>query len=1054
MQAPRAHLHLISAISFVLLPFTLIAQRTISGSISTADEGAPLPGVNILVKWSSIGSVSDIQGRYQIEVPDTASMLVISFVGYETQEIGIVNESVIDIAMNQDPIALQEVVITALGIPKEKRSLGYATQNLNGEDLSRVKDGNIVNGFAGKIAGLQVTGNTSSVGGSANMTLRGINSITGNNQPLFVVDGTPVDNSNYNGGRTQRGGGGMDWGNTAMDINPDDIETVTVLKGANAAALYGSRAANGVIMISTKQGSNRKGVGVTFSSSLFANRAAILPDYQNEYGGGYSQEFDVYNNEPIVTSRADESWGPRMEGQMVRQWHSWFPDDPDYGKMTPFSPHPNNVEDFYETGITTNNSLSFEGGNENTQFRLGYTHYRESGIIPNALLKRHTIALTASSGLTERLKVSTGINLISSTNDGVPGQGLYHRQGNVVTSFNMFFQRQLDMNKLKNYKTADGKDRSWNIRSPNNLEPVYWENPYWVINQSLQNMSRNRLYGNVSLSYKFAEGLTLQGWARADFYTQREEERIGSFSIPDDRYSESIRENGDTNFELLLRYRGRMGQSWSFEVNAGSNSRRDTYFHNNGATVGGLTVSNLFNLEASVDRPNISDIKMEKVVNSVYGSAHIGFKNMLFLDASIRNDWSSTLPIENNSYLYPSFSANWVFSELIASQWLTLGKLRASWAQVGNDTNPYQLEIAYSNEANYGDLPAYFLSGSLPNANLKPERINTWELGLETAFFKHRLGFDITYYHITSYDQILTLDVSSSSGFYRASVNAGEITNEGLELELNGHIIQSINGFNWQLGFNWAQNKNKVVSLSDGLTNRYLARTEGVFISATVGKPYGTFVTDGFEYHENGERIVDGNGIFRRSSNQEFGSYLPDWFGGIVNTFSYKGFSLYALIDFRKGGQVFSMTNYFGNSSGLMQETVGLNDRGNPVRDHPDEGGGIRSDGVFDDGTPNDIYVDARTYWDNMRRRREYYLYDASYVKLREFRFAYQFPKSLIGPFTNIDVALVGRNLLIIHKNIPHLDPETTYSAGNIQGFEGGQHPSIRSFGFSLELGI
>jgi len=1032
---------------------TIYAQRIVTGSVTTAENGNPLPGVNIAVSGHSIGTVSDMSGFYELEIPDGDIILVFSFVGMKPISVEVGNQSVIDIEMASDIQQLSEIVVTSLGITKEKKSLGYAVQKLPGESLSDVKDGNIVNSFAGKIAGVQVTGNSGTVGGSSRIILRGINSLSGNNQPLFIVDGTPVDNSNYNDYRTQLGNGGNDYGNAGMDINPDDVESVTVLKGANAAALYGSRAGNGVIMITTKKGSKRKGIGVTFSTGVSVKKPAVLPDYQNEYGGGYKQSFDLYNGEPVVNYNADESWGPKMEGQMVRQWYSWFPDDPDYGQLTPFLPHPDNIKDFYETGIITNNNISLEGGNENTRFRLGYTNYRESGIMPNDQLKRNSIALVASSDLTDGLTISTNINFVNTNHDGIPGSGYSPRQGNVVTSYNQWFQRQLDMNKLKNYKTADGRQRPWNIISPTNLNPAWWDNPYWVLYESPQNMKRQRVFGNVSLAYEFTKGLTLQGWYRTDYYQDRREERVASNSWEIDYYGKWIISSREDNFEILLQYNTVLGNDWNLSANLGANSRRNTRNFDGGNTVGGLNVPNFFNLQASNDRPDIIDYYSEKVVNSVYGSLNLGYKGMLFLDGSLRNDWSSTLPEKNNSYLYPSISGTWLFSELLNSQFFSLGKIRVSWAQVGNDTDPYQLNITYSSDPNYGNLPVYRLPNTIPNAELKPERITTKELGVELGFFNNRLEFDVTYYSISSINQILPLDVTATNGYHFAMINAGEMTNKGWEVMFNSRVIESAGGFNWDFGINWARNVNEVVKLAEGQTNYRIGGAWGASINAKIGQPYGTWTTVGFEYNEKGERIVDANGYFKWVLNQDFGSYLPDWTGGIINTFTYKGITLYALIDFQKGGQVYSVSNGFGDYTGLTIVTAGNNDKGNPQRDDPADGGGWRADGVFEDGEPNNIYIESIEYW-KYAIMPEYYLYDASYLKLRELRIAYLFPRKISGPFTNIELSFISRNLAILYKNIPNVDPETAYGSDNIQGFENGQHPSTRIFGFNLKLGL
>lgn len=1053
---------LILPVLFLFALGTSTAQdRTVSGKVTSTEDGSSLPGVNVVVKGTTNGTVTDIDGSFKLSVPADAGTLVFSFIGLETQEIEIGSQSTINALMVSDVTQLGEVVVTALGITREKRSLGYSVQELDGEDVAAVKDANIVNSLAGKIAGVQVSGATGTVGGSSRIIIRGINSIDGNNQPLFVVDGTPIDNSNYNTSNTQSGSGGIDYGNSSADINPDDIETISVLKGASAAALYGSRAANGVILITTKTGKSRQGLGVSFTTGLTANTVAVLPEYQNLYGGGYGQTFADYNGEPVVNYAADESWGPKMDGTPVRQWYSWYPDDPNYGQMTPFNPHPDNVKNFYETGITTNNNLAITGGNDKTQFRMSYTNFRQSGTIPEAQLARNTLGINAITKLSDKLTVSTSASFVNTDNQGMPGQGYGNDAGNVVTSFNQWFQRQIDMEQLKNYKTADGKDRTWNISSPTNLDPLYWENPYWVLKESPAQMQRNRIFGNVGVGYKLMEGLTVKAWARTDSYTDRRQEQIASGSIPQDKYSESVRQLRENNYEFLAQYNTNIGDNISLAVNLGANSRQQSYYNNTMTTVGGLSVPNFFNVNASIDRPSITDYKENKTVNSLYGSASFGWNGMVFIDASLRNDWSSTLPEDNNSYLYPAVTGSFVFSEVLNASAISLGKLRASWSQVGNDTSPYRTGISYSSQNNYGNQPAYAVPNGLNNPNLRPELITSTELGLEMNFLSNRVGFDFTYYSIEASDQILSLDVPATSGYTSTVVNAGLLTNKGFEVMLSGTPFANNSGFNWDINVNWAKNTNQVVELAEGLDNYQIA-SWGPSINARVGEPYGSWTTDGFTYTnedaENGERIVGSNGLYVRQTNQNYGSYLPDWTGGVMNRFSYKGINLSVLVDFQKGGQLYSVTNRYGNYSGLMAETAETNANGMNYRDPIVDGGGVLAEGVVDNGdgtfSPNATYVTAEAYFQHLRTRREYYLYDASFVKLREMKLSYTFPSSIFNntPFQSLEIAFVGRNLAILHKNVPNVDPEAAYGSGNIQGFENGQHPSTRSYGFSLNV--
>ncbi|SDL05254.1 TonB-linked outer membrane protein, SusC/RagA family [Catalinimonas alkaloidigena] len=1038
------------------------AQKTVSGRVTSEADGVALPGVNVLVKGTTAGTITDYDGKYQLEVPSSATTLVFSFIGMTSQEVELGNRSVVDVVMSEDAKQLSEVVVTALGIEREEKALGYAVQEIDGSALTTVKETNVVNSLAGRVAGVQIKGSPGNMGGSASINIRGIRSVSGNNQPLFIIDGTPISNDNFNSDDTQGADGGRDYGNAAQDINPDDIANISVLKGPSATALYGSRAANGVILITTKSGKNKKGIGVSLNSTTTFESVMALPEFQNEYGGGYKQEFDTYNGQPIVNYAADESWGPRMDGTPVRQWYSWFEDDPDYGQLTPFVAHPNNVRDFFETGITSSNNIAITGSTDNTSMRLSYTRLDQKGVIPNSTMARNTVAFSGESKLTDKLTVGVKANYVGNSAKGRPGTGYGADAGNVVTSFRQWFQRQIDIDKLKNYETPDGLDRTWNINSPNNLDPLYWENPYWVLNKSYETDSRERLFGNIYASYQLLPSLKVTGWARTDFYTDRRDDRIASGSIPQDMYQEDVRQVREDNFEFLAQYNTNFGDNFSLGVNLGANSRRNTYQRNYNRTVGGLSVPNYFNIGASIDRPEITDYSEEKRVNSLYGSANLGFYNVVFVEASLRNDWSSSLPPENNSYLYPSASVSFAFSELLpSSSVFSFGKVRAGWAQVGTDTDPYRVYNTYTPSDNYGSLPAFAQPNTLNNRDLKPEQSTSYELGLDTRFFNGRIGLDLTYYNNISINQIIPLAVSGTSGYDEAIINAGEIRNNGIEVMLSGTPIQG--AFTWDIGLNWARNRNEIVELADGLDN-ILLYSWGVTLNARKGEPYGVLVGDAIKRDAQGRKLVDGEGNYVRETNKVYGSVLADYTGGITNTFTYKGFHMNVLIDFQKGGKFYSVSNRYGTYSGLLIETVGNNALGNPMRDpvlvDEDTGeplpnsGGILADGVLEDGTPNTTYVDAQNYWKNLRNYREEFTYDASFAKLRQLNFGYTFPKSMYKslPFQSISLDFVGRHLAILWKKAPNVDPETALGSGNIQGFENGQLPSVRSMGFNLKV--
>ena len=1032
----------------------LLDEIEVKGKV-VSEENEPLPGVNVIIKGTSNGTVTDIDGTFSLSVPDENSILVFSFIGLVNLEVVVGNQSNIEVVMQEDSRQLSEVVVTALGIQREERSLGYSVQNINTNGIEEARETNFVNALQGKVAGVQIAGANGNIGGSSRILIRGASSVSGNNQPLFVVDGTPIDNSNFNSDDTQKANGGIDYGNAAQDINPDDIASVSILKGPSAAALYGSRAANGVILITTKSGKGTKGIGVSINSNTTFSKVSILPDYQDEYGGGYKQEFDIYNGEPIVATQADESWGPRLEGQLVRHWDSFYPDSPEYGKLRSWVPQPDNVKNFYETGVNLSNNVAVSAGGEKASVRLSYTNLDQQGVFPFSSMQRNSFSLSTDASITDKFTASARINYMKSSVKGRPVTGDYIGDGaqSVQSSFNTWFQRQLDLKRLKQTTTADGLQRLWNLSGPEDLSPFYWNNPYWELQNASNQDQRERIYGNVSLSYEITEHLKVTGWVRTDFYDDRREAwtPIGHVNISS--YSEDVRKVSENNFEFLAQYsRDLFANSLSLNVNLGANKRIQEMYRNYGKTNGGLSVPDFYSLEASKDRPTIDDNFEERTVNSIYGSVNLGFRDIVYLDGSLRNDWSSTLPVDNNSYLYPSLSGSFVVSELLPVNGF-FAKVRAGWARVGNDTDPYRLYQIYEPFGSFGSIPLFTVPNTLNNAQLKPEITNSYEAGVETRFFGGRFGVDFTYYDNKATNQIIKLPVSGTSGNQFNIVNAGEVTNKGIELMLTIIPIELESGFTWEVMINAARNRNEIVSLADGQDNYQLA-DHRVTINARVGEPYGTIVGDGFATNENGERLVDSEGYYIREFGKVLGNAMADYTGGISNTFSYKGFTLSGLVDFQKGSDLFVGTRAVGVYAGLLEESVGLNDKGNPVRSPVSEGGGIRAEGVLENGEENTKYVEGVDFLKDVSGIDEYSMYDASFIKLRELRLGYVFPKKLYEnlPVNSIALSLVGRNLALLYTKVPHVDPETTLGSGNIQGVENSQLPSTRSFGFNVNL--
>ena len=1028
---------------------------TISGTVTGEESGEALPGVNVIVKGTTQGTVTDIEGNYTISVAAGAETLSFSFIGYETQEVPINGQSQINATLTSDTQQLSEVVVTALGIEREERSLGYSVQEVQGEDLNKVNETNVVNSLQGRVSGVQINGNQGGLGGSSRILIRGANSVAGQNQPLFVVDGVPLDNSNFNTTDQQRGGSGYDYGNAAQDIDPNTIESVSVLKGASAAALYGNRAANGVIIITTKKGSKRKGIGVNVSSQVLFQDILVLPDYQNLYGGSAGPFQQNADGQDVVLFSVDESWGPRLDGRPVRQWYSYYPEIPEYfGETTPWEAHPDNVRDFYETGLQNTNSVSLEGGNDVGTFRLGYTNMNSKGVMPNSTLDRNTLNFNGSLNLTEKFNASIGVNYVRTAALGRPDQGY----GNVIVQFNQFGQRQVDMSLLEQYWiTPTGEQRTWNRRSETDPFPQYADNPYWIRRKNYQNDDRQRVFGNVALSYEFTDWLTLTGRILNDYYTDRREERVANGSNSQSSYSEDVREVRETNADLILTADKNLNEDLSLTGLIGVNTRYNSLYRNYGETNGGLSVPDFFSLENSSDRPTIDDLLEERRINSIFGSATLGWRDIVYIDATLRNDWSSTLPDGNNSFLYPSVSGSFVFSSLESisnSSIISYGKIRGSYAQVGNDTDPYRTSLTYQPRDNFGPNPVYRVPLTRNNVDLRPEQTNSYEVGLETQFFQNRAGFDITYYNSESTDQIFEVPVTGAAGYTARIVNAGRVTNQGLEVQLRATPVAT-EDFQWDIIVNWARNRNRLEELTADQSNYQIS--SGLFGVSTVaieGQSLGSLYGTDFAYAPDGSKIVDGAGRYVASDSlRAIGTALADWTGGITNTFTYKGLSLSVLIDGRKGSDIYSITNLFGKYSGMMDETAAGN-----IREQWLVAQGVQN--VAEEGeTPryeeNTTEVDPQTFFSSLYGNGGAFTYDASFIKLREVSLSYTLPNGLFNnTIRNVSLSLIGRNLAILYKKIPHIDPESVSSSTNAQGIEGGALPSLRSYGFSVRFGL
>lgn len=1094
---------------FLLIMTGEIFSQThqINGVVRDAADNSTIVGVTIRVKNTMIGTTTDIDGKYILRANSNKDTLVVSFVGYKTQHIPIQGKSEINVVLASEVRVLDDVVVTALGIKREKKSLGYSVSEVSGEELQTARDANVVNQLAGKVAGLDVSASSGGSASSSKIILRGNNSLTGNNQALIVVDGVPIDNSLVSNAGDKWGG--KDFGSGVSDINPDDIESISVLKGASASALYGSRAANGVILITTKKGAAGKGgskIQVGFSSNTSFEIPYILWNLQNEYGAGRNGKFEgpwqldangVPKYDPSNAS-AYGSWGPKMEDQKIIDWD---------GKERTFSPQPNNYKDYFRTGVMANNALSLGGAYKSNTFRLTLADLRTGDIVPNSSMSRTNIGLNYGAKLHKKVALSMyGSYVNQRFRNRV---GLSDAHNNVNRNYIMM-PRNISNESMKDYiMDANGKAQTWYMNWP------WMSNPYWD-HQYEQNFDdKNRFFGNASLVFELDSNFTLVLRSAPDFSTHYLETRdaynglissLGGFSTK--RIERQL-----YNSDFLLSYKKDI-PSFNFMANFGGNAMYDKSFISRAETQGGLKNGNNYSVENSLNTPKFREELYEKAINSLYFSGQVGYKGFLYLDITARNDWSSTLPKGNNSYFYPSVSTGFVFSELLnmSPKWqqiFSLGKLRASWAAVGNDASPYQISQTYFIDTVDVYGPIAHVNTTLPPLDLKPERLTSKEVGAELRFWVDRIALDFSYYHTNAYNQIVRIDISPSSGYRWALINAGNIENKGVEIQLSTKPIVK-KDFQWSSIINYTKNNSMVIDLAPGVDNLQLMEHWGLSIEARPGNPYGDIVGYAIQRDANGNKLVDANGMYVRTVNtQVLGNINPDFKMSFINSFSWKNFSFSMLVDMRFGGQMYAGSNmygygYSGNfaetlegradwydseaaresanvapenwtaSGGYLAEgvytngTVLINGNANPSSIQNHNGYYIENGNVYDgsgnivgvdlSGKSNQRFVNPQLYWGQFsnwtNEIHEAFVYDADYVKLREITLGYQLPKKYSNKIKakQASVAVYARNLWLIHSNVPNVDPEAFHDSGNGLGYELYSYPYRRTIGFQLKF--
>lgn len=1059
---------------FVLLCLssTVFGQAlTVTGTVKDASAATALGNVTVVEKGTNNTVVSTAAGVFSIAVANPNAILIFSFAGFETREVPVTANKAMEIALSPTNTTLNEVVVTALGIRRNAKELGYAVQTLRSKELTEVRQPNLVNALAGRVAGVQVTNGSSGVGSASRVVIRGENSLTGNNQPLFVVDGVPINNNpiTNNTENNESGFQEVDYGNGAADISPDDIESITVLKGAAAAALYGSRAAAGAIVINTKDGGQKGNGSVQFHSSLTFEKPLILPRYQNVYGAGAGGRFS-YNDGfgGGVNDGGLTSFGPRMEGQLVNQFNSPSTDrngNPVRGAdifarggnpitPTPFVANPSNISDFYQTGTTAINNVSFSGGNERAGLRLSYTNLTNKGIVPGTDLKRNSLALSGRAAVNDRLVIRSFLNFINTGSSSRPGVG--YGSENPMYTFN-WTGRQVNTADLKDYWQAGRKD--FNQFNSNYL---WLDNPYFTAYENRNGFDKNRLLGNASVTYTFSPDLTVRVRSGLDYFHDLRTSRraFSTKRFANGAYREDEIDYREVNTDALVTYQPKINSRWATTFSAGGNvlMQRSQY---KSTTANQLSVPGVYNFgNAKVPLVSLQELA-ERRINSLYAIANTGYNDFLFADFTLRNDWSSTLPEEARSYLYYSAAASLIVSNLITlPSAISYAKARLSFAQVGNDTDPYQLSNTFVFNQNYGATPLLTNSTRFLNPGLTPEKLQSVEAGAEVYVLKDRLGIDVSVYQNTSTDQIIDLPTSASSGYLSRLVNGGKIRSRGVEVMVRAVPVNSAS-FRWNTNVQFSTNRSRVMELPAGV-DQYVTGFESLYISADntvffiatpanggrVGDLYGTGLLQA-----NGQTVYNANGFpVRDPALRNLGNYNPDFMLGWNNDINYKNLSLGFLWDWRQGGVFLSRTFSLGSTSGVLASTL------------PGREGGIVGNGVVNTGTAaspkyeqNTKTISAADYYGQFynRANEATSIFDATYLKLRQVSLAYTLPKTWsqkIGA-SNLRLSVIASNVLLFTQN-PNVDPEGNAVQGRryVQGVDDMSLPSNRSLGINLNV--
>jgi Outer membrane receptor proteins, mostly Fe transport len=1012
---------------------TVAVQKTVTGTV-VEESGMSLPGVSVVVKGTTVGTVTDVDGKFQIAV-DESSVLVFSFVGMTTQEITVGSQSVIEVVMAADALQVDEVVVTALGIKREKKALGYAVQDVKADELNKTGDGNMLSALQGKVAGVQINESAGGVGGNSRIEIRGVSSLDGSDGPLWVVDGIPFDDGNASDGDiwggTSRAGG-------SFELNPEDIESVSVLKGPNAAALYGERGGNGVVVVTTKKGSRSKGLGITYSGNVTISEVAYMLDMQDRYGQGSNGVYDA---------DATASWGPEMQGQMLESWT---------GETIAFENQKDRVEDFARTGVSQKHNVTFTGGNDEGSYRLSLGKDIMNGIYEDNKVEKVTFDLRADYDINTWLNIDTKVSFFNTKGKERPELGSYSY---------MSYYNTMPKN-IRNQDLAPGYD----IIGGEHVEKMYGtvnagnRNPYFLQAQTTNSDEKNRTFGYIAANLKLAEGLTAKLKYGMDSYHYNQTDGYLYSDLVDaatrPNYNTTKKYFKEENFEFLISYNKDINEDWTTSVSFGGNNNNRSW--NSLRSTSGKLASEGDYFLGNGTNVNSTEEDSEVEVRSIYAFGQVAYKNMIFLDVTGRNDWSSTLTAKNaefdNSYFYPSVGLSGLISEMVElPEWISFAKLRGSWAQLGKSADPYQTSQDFTVSSwNYKLLNSE-VPGTLVIQDLKPEMSTSWEIGTDIRFFNNRIGLDFTYYDELTKNQILTVDVDQSTGYEQRVVNAGKITNKGVEFMLTTIPVKT-KDFELGINFNFASNVTKMKELyvgdkddeTDDVTRYSFGDFNGgVELVAETGKKLGLIEGSKYSRDENGNKIVGSDGTYVVEKNQILGDVQADFTGSIGINAKYKGIYVSALFSMQQGGEIVSVTEQAATSAGTAART--------DYMDRID----LFAPGVTVDGASNTKLISAQDYWGSIAGVDEEFVYDASFMKLKELAIGYSIPKSVLSkiphnPIKNAKISLVGRNLFYVYKDTPGTTPDASaYSTSYFaKAIDFAPVPNTRTYGFSLNLGF